>query len=308
MALKDISRTVGYCEIDPDARSVLRARMADGQLERAPIFNDVTKLTEKDVHALAPDMVTAGFPCQDITPINRFAAGILGERSKLVFDVLRLVRATPSIKHVVLENSSHIVSMGMDLLLKEFKRWKWTVVWGLFSSLEVGCHHDRRRWICLASAPGAKLDVSPLLTRMRESKCPPMLAQPSVSNTRACVLLGNAVVPAMIAYACTWLCGAEFSKTGAVCGMLANGKHQGGHRRYGPKTRPLALAFNVDGTLYKKNYWATPTRRKPYNCKVNTSNLRHLSCQVMLERNSKGAGVLNARFVEADGLPSEVGL
>lgn len=304
LALKDVAKTVAYCDSDPAARRVLAARIADGGLERAPIFNDVTTLSGKDVRALRPDMVTAGFPCQDITPINRFAEGLLGERSKLVFEVFRMMRAAPSIKYVLLENSSHIVNMGLEKLLKEFSTLDWSVAWGLFSSLEVGCHHDRKRWVCLACAPGASAPSGvPGFRRVSVSRAPARLIQPSVANTRSSMFLGNAVVPAMIARAYIWLCDAlngkaHDARVGPAYGIMAKSKHVVRHRQADTKTPPMDLQFLINGIVYKKQYWATPTRRKPYNCQRNTSNLRHLSCQVILERKAAGEGVLNARFVE----------
>src|SRR5687767_14958995 len=70
------------CEIDPAAQSVLRTR-----------FPGVRLAT--DVRALAhlprgTELVCAGFPCQDLSQAGP-TAGLAGERSRLVFDVFRLV-------------------------------------------------------------------------------------------------------------------------------------------------------------------------------------------------------------------------
>ena len=304
LALKDIARTVAYCEIDSACRDILTARMRDNGLEKAPIFHDITTLSAQDLHELSPELITAGFPCQDITPINRTARGIMGARSRLVFDVFRLVRSVKTMKYVVLENSANIVNMGLARILKEFSVLGWTVTWGVFSSLEVGCFHDRRRWVCLACATGMQPPTRPLTMRhVPDNKSPTKLTTTSKSNTIASMALGNAVVPAMMAHAFTWLCNmhagtAELTNTGALCGACLAGKKTLHHRKIHSKTKPLNLIFKIGGVEHHKRYWGTPTRRRPCKCQKNTSNLRHLSCQVQLERQSRGDGVINARFVE----------
>ena len=49
-----------YCEICPAAVSVLRARMEDGSLPKAPVFSDVRAFT-KDTLPKRIDILVAGF-------------------------------------------------------------------------------------------------------------------------------------------------------------------------------------------------------------------------------------------------------
>ena len=44
VALSDWVRPIAYCEIDPYCQAVLLSRMADGNLEEAPIWPDITSL------------------------------------------------------------------------------------------------------------------------------------------------------------------------------------------------------------------------------------------------------------------------
>ena len=56
-------RTLAYGEIDPFCQDVLLARMADGFLDRAPIFGDLRAFDARGFRG-AVDLVHAGLPCQ----------------------------------------------------------------------------------------------------------------------------------------------------------------------------------------------------------------------------------------------------
>lgn len=54
-------RTVGYVEHDPYCQRVLRARIRDGAIHDAPIFDDVRRFDGKPWRGVV-DVVSAGFP------------------------------------------------------------------------------------------------------------------------------------------------------------------------------------------------------------------------------------------------------
>src|SRR5262249_28140566 len=82
----------------------------------------------------AVDVVTAGFPCQDLSQAGR-TAGISGQQSGLVGHVFRLLDRT-NIPTVVLENVSFMLRLdggsGMSRLVTSFEergyRWAYRVV------------------------------------------------------------------------------------------------------------------------------------------------------------------------------------
>ena len=51
-------------EKDEPCRAVLRSRIADGMLHRAPIHHDVTQFDDHSVGALEAQGCGGGFPCQ----------------------------------------------------------------------------------------------------------------------------------------------------------------------------------------------------------------------------------------------------
>jgi DNA (cytosine-5)-methyltransferase 1 len=87
-------RTSLLCEIDERAVAVLRARLPD-----VPGHADVRELRDLPADT---DVVTAGFPCQDLSQAGR-TRGIDGMRSSLVGEVFRLLGRS-RVPHVVLEN------------------------------------------------------------------------------------------------------------------------------------------------------------------------------------------------------------
>lgn len=59
-------RTVGYVEIDRYCRSIIRARIRDGILDDAPIFDDIRTFNTRYARRYTGkvDFISAGFPCQ----------------------------------------------------------------------------------------------------------------------------------------------------------------------------------------------------------------------------------------------------
>lgn len=118
--------TVLTCEVWEPAKAVLAQRF-----EGVPNMPDVTRLRSlpKEV-----DVLTAGFPCQDLSQAG-MTAGIGGKRSGLVDNVFRLLDRRP-IPVVVLENVSFMLQLdkgaAMDRLTTAFEergyRWAYRTV------------------------------------------------------------------------------------------------------------------------------------------------------------------------------------
>jgi DNA (cytosine-5)-methyltransferase 1 len=137
----------------PPAMHVLRRRFPDTKLEA-----DV-----RDLRALpnGTDVVTAGFPCQDLSSVGR-KVGIEGARSSLIGEVLRLLQQG-DVPWVVLENVPFLMSLGQGAALKLVTtaltelgyRWAYRVV----DSNAFGLPQRRNRWYLVASRSGDPRDV-----------------------------------------------------------------------------------------------------------------------------------------------------
>lgn len=147
IALKPWVRTVAYCESDRYAQAVLLSRMRDRQLDRAPIWNDVRTLKGSMLPGI--DIVFGGFPCQDIS-IAGHGKGLEGERSGLVFDLLRLIGECKP-RFVFLENVPAFTVRGLDRVLLELDALGYDARWTVVSAAEMGAPHLRERFWLLAS-------------------------------------------------------------------------------------------------------------------------------------------------------------
>ena len=69
LALQEWIRPIAYCEIDSYCQSILLQRMQEGNLPKAPIWDDIRTLSTKELPSI--DIIYGGFPCQDISKIGR---------------------------------------------------------------------------------------------------------------------------------------------------------------------------------------------------------------------------------------------
>jgi DNA (cytosine-5)-methyltransferase 1 len=140
-------RPVLLCEIDPSARMVLEHRFG---LPRDLVHDDVATMT-----SLPPaDVVTAGFPCQDLSQAGR-KAGIKGTQSSLVAHLFRLMDTSPDPTWVVLENVSYMLSLdqgrGMMYLIHAFEDRGFAWAYRVVDSRAFGVAQRRQRVILVAS-------------------------------------------------------------------------------------------------------------------------------------------------------------
>lgn len=157
LALKPWVRTVAYCECDRYGQGVLLSRMQSGDIDHAPIWDDVRTLKASMLPRI--DIIFGGFPCQDIS-VAGSRKGLEGERSGLVFELLRIVGECRP-RFVFLENSPNIVCMGLERILLEFDAMGFDARWTVVSAAEVGASHLRERFWLVAHANGERGRLQP---------------------------------------------------------------------------------------------------------------------------------------------------
>ena len=89
------------------------------------------------------DIITAGFPCQDIYSAGR-RAGIEGERSGLFFEAIRIFDIL-SPRWILLENVSRLLVRDMGVVLQELAKIGYDSEWHSIPAASVGAHHRRDR-------------------------------------------------------------------------------------------------------------------------------------------------------------------
>ena len=152
--------TVAFCEIDKYAQRVLRANWPD-----VPVFNDVTKLRGSDVGAV--DVITGGFPCQDLSSAGRGAGLGAGTRSGLFREMLRLAREvreiTGRLPYIIFENVPRLLSGPSESPGEWFGEFLWDLAevgydaeWFCITAASIGAPHERERVCVVAYANEAR--------------------------------------------------------------------------------------------------------------------------------------------------------
>ncbi|MFJ2907803.1 DNA cytosine methyltransferase [Streptomyces sp. NPDC087212] len=137
-------RVTYVAENAPAAATVLAERY------RVPNIGDIR---EADWEAMAAqvDIVTAGFPCQDISTAGR-GAGIHGERSGIWKNVAEAIHSIRP-RLVFLENVAAIRRRGLDVVLGDLAASGYDASWCCLRASAVGAPHQRDRWFCVARLP-----------------------------------------------------------------------------------------------------------------------------------------------------------
>lgn len=151
--------TVGYVEIDGYCQKVIAQRIKDGLFDEAPVFGDICQFLKSGAarqYRGFVDVVTAGFPCQDISIVGR-GGGIQGEKSGLWRETAAVIRQVgPS--RVLLENSPALTYRGLGDVLRDLAGMGFDARWGVLSGQQFGAPHIRERIWIVADADGFRWD------------------------------------------------------------------------------------------------------------------------------------------------------
>jgi DNA (cytosine-5)-methyltransferase 1 len=144
------ARTVCYVEREAFCASVLAARMDDGSLDQAPVWDDVTTFDGRPWRG-AVDLVAAGFPCQPVS----IAGKRLGmDDKRFIWDDIARIIGEVEPRYVFLENVPGILTADggafLDRVLSSLVVLGFDCEWDVFSAEETGAPHRRQRWFCLA--------------------------------------------------------------------------------------------------------------------------------------------------------------
>ena len=142
--------TVCAVEIDEYCRKVLLARQREGYLPKFPIWDDVRTFDGKPWRG-AIDIVSGGFPCQDISSAGQ-RKGITGKSSSMFFEMLRIIEEVrPAL--VFAENSPHLRTNGLSEVIEGLTSLGYMGCHGVLGAWHIGANHRRNRmWILAANA------------------------------------------------------------------------------------------------------------------------------------------------------------
>ncbi len=134
---------VFYSEIDNYANKVYEKNFPGA----APL-GDITKINPETLPAI--DIVTGGFPCQDISVAGK-QKGIEGERSSLFHEIIRLCSVLRP-RVMFLENVPNLITgesgLWFKTVMESIASIGYNAEWEIISASEVGAPHLRRRiWL-----------------------------------------------------------------------------------------------------------------------------------------------------------------
>ena len=142
-------RTVCAVEHNAYAASVLAARQNDGLLPPFPVWDDVRTFDGRPWRGIV-DVVSGGFPCQDISVAGK-GAGIDGERSGLWGEMVRIIGEVRP-RFAFVENSPALVTRGLGRVLSDLAALGYDCRWTVLGAADVGAPHQRDRFWLVAHA------------------------------------------------------------------------------------------------------------------------------------------------------------
>ena len=152
------TRTICYVEWDKYCQQVIQARIGDGHLDDAPIWDDIKSFDGRPWCGVV-DILSAGFPCQPHSNAG-LRKGADDDRN-LWSDTLRIIGEVGP-RLVILENVSGIL-VGSDgrppyggTVVGELAEIGYDAEWRVVSAADAGAPHLRNRW-WLVAYPNADL-------------------------------------------------------------------------------------------------------------------------------------------------------
>jgi DNA-cytosine methyltransferase len=138
-------QTVCAVEIEDYARRVLFARQRDGILPRFPIWDDIRTFDGRPWSGRV-DIVSGGFPCQDISVAGK-GAGLTGERSGLWSEMARIIGEVRP-RFAFVENVPALTGRGLGTVLGDLADLGYDARWCVLGADDAGApHHRKRIWI-----------------------------------------------------------------------------------------------------------------------------------------------------------------
>jgi DNA (cytosine-5)-methyltransferase 1 len=149
--------TVCAVEIEDYPRRVLLERQRDGILPRFPVWDDITTFDGRPWKGRV-DIITGGFPCQDISPAGK-GTGIAGEKSGLWKEMSRVIREVRP-GFVFVENSSMLTVRGLGVVLGDLAEMGYNARWCVLGADDAGAPHERKRIWILAYSDSRRFKTS----------------------------------------------------------------------------------------------------------------------------------------------------
>lgn len=135
-------KTKWAVENDEFCRSIIRKHWPS-----IPIYGDIREIDWNAVPRV--DMLTGGFPCQDISTANPRGKGIKGSRSGLWREYAKAIGILRP-RYALIENVPAIVRKGLDVVLADLAEAGYDAEWFDLRASDFGALHKRERIFIVA--------------------------------------------------------------------------------------------------------------------------------------------------------------
>lgn len=216
--VRKLCRRTYECNLDPEMESAWCPRCQADFADCACIGTDEFI----DCYG-SPDIITAGFPCQDVSCNSHTGTGTAGERSGLVFEATRVANELRP-AFLLLENVAALKTRGADQLLAELEGLGYAAESFVVGARHAGGEHRRKRaWIAAYDTTlriqGVRTTgfeesrplgepLLPLRDRDGQWQVEPDLRRTDDGTTRwmdRLATIGNAVVPQIPVHFLDWM-------------------------------------------------------------------------------------------------------
>jgi len=134
-----------FSEIDASASKVLSCHYPN-----VPNHGDVKKIDWSQVEPV--DVLTGGFPCQDVSYAGKGAGLNESTRSGLWYEYARAIRELQP-RLVIVENVPALLGRGFGVVLGDLAACGFDAVWTCLRASDVGAPHKRERLFLVAYLP-----------------------------------------------------------------------------------------------------------------------------------------------------------
>lgn len=131
------------CEIEKERHKVVKKHF-----KNTKIYEDIRKLRSPGY----VDIISGGFPCQDISiaqQANGGAKGIKGNKSRLWTEMFRICREVRP-KYILIENSSMLAVRGFEYVLCDLAKIGYDAEWRCLRGFDFGLPDKRERIYVIA--------------------------------------------------------------------------------------------------------------------------------------------------------------
>ncbi len=143
------SHVIWNCEQDEFCRGILKKHWPN-----TTQYTDITTINTKDI--TAPDIICAGYPCQDLSIAGKQQGIYEGKKSSLYWYAWRIFRDLRP-KIIVLENVANHLRLGGAEVLGSLAQIGYDAEWTTLSAQQFGAPHKRERLFIVAYSNGERL-------------------------------------------------------------------------------------------------------------------------------------------------------